>query len=251
MTLIIDEVEAPPKHLIRSAYLDRDSIDAETRDLVFVASTSGVKRDGIDLRIDGMETGNFESNPVFLWVHDYYGRTLPLGKVTKIRKLKNRVDVTVEFDQDDDFAVEVERKYRDGYLSAVSIGWDILEWHRVEDDEESDADFIVTRWDLLDVSAVPVPGDPSALIKTQRTFLRDLGLELIEAAEESVNGTTEVVVDADTFGERFAKVLETLEESVTRISEYVGALPPPEPVGEVIEFGPLELVAIRDALNKE
>jgi len=251
MTIVVEDRTDLPAHLTRNAYLDRDTIDPDTRDLTFVASTSGVKRDGIDLRIDGMETANFEANPVFLWVHDYYGRTLPLGKVTKIRKLKNRVDVTVEFDQDDEFAVEVERKYRDGYLSAVSIGWNILEWQRVtdskdEDGHDTEADFIVTRWDLLDVSAVPVPGDPSALMKTQRIFLRDLGLELIETVE----GTTpDVVVDADTFGERFAKVLETLEESVTRISEHTDTLQPAEPAGETPDTG--SLVAIRDALNKE
>ena len=208
----------------RTAYLDRELL-ADTREaLTFIASTSGVKRDGLDLRMDGLTTENFEANPVFLWVHDYNGRTLPLGKVTKIRKLKARFDVTVEFDQADPFAVEVERKYRDGYLNAVSIGWDTIEWHRVEEDEDSEADYVITRWDLLDVSAVPVPGDPEALITTQRAYMAHLGIDFDFDRQSSAPPG---VVDADDLGETMRELLTVLKASVTEStydSDYINKL---------------------------
>ncbi len=139
----------------------------------FVATTSGVKRDGLDLRIDGIELKNFERNPVFLWVHSY--SMPPLGKVVKIKRFKNKIEMTVLFDQGDEFAVEIERKYREGFLTAVSIGWIILEFERAEEDAE--ARYIILRSDLLDLSAVPVPGDPDALLPGREIkAMRDLAL---------------------------------------------------------------------------
>ena len=52
-----------------------------------------------------------------------------------------------------EFARQVERKYRDGFLHAVSVGWDTIELDGRQ------------RYDLLDLSAVPVPGDPSAIME--------------------------------------------------------------------------------------
>ena len=51
----------------------------------FVATTVGVKRDGLDIDLEGMATENFMRNPVFLYVHDYFGERLPLGLVRRSR----------------------------------------------------------------------------------------------------------------------------------------------------------------------
>ena len=155
---------------ITRAYVEpEEARAAEAGDAIkFVATTEGVKRDGLDLRLDGLDTTNFERNPVFLWVHSY--TMPPIGKVTKIRKLKKRIEMYVEFDQNDEFALDIERKYREGFLTAVSIGWIITEYERAAEDEE--ARFIVTRSDLLDLSAVPVPGDPDALMPRELAAVR-------------------------------------------------------------------------------
>lgn len=55
------------------------------------------------------------------------------------------------FDPDDEFARAIERKCRNGFLNTVSVGWD----SRGDTNE------------LLDISAVPVPGDPDALMERQ------------------------------------------------------------------------------------
>jgi hypothetical protein len=159
---------------ITRAYLEPEGERAVSEmgsPIKFVATTEGVKRDGLDLRLDGLDTTNYERNPVFLWVHNY--AMPPLGKVTKIRKLKKRMEMSVLFDQDDDFAVDIERKYREGFLTAVSIGWIITEYERgVEGEDE--ADYIVTGSDLLDLSAVPVPGDPDALMPRELAAVRSI-----------------------------------------------------------------------------
>lgn len=130
--------------------------------LTFVASTAGVKRDGYDLLLDGLAVENFMRNPVFLWVHDYWGRNMPIGRVVDIQKTDSEMVAKVRFDLDDPFAKEVWRKYRDGFLSAVSIGWDN---RRVEGNR-------IIESDLLDISAVPVPGDPEALMERAEAWAR-------------------------------------------------------------------------------
>lgn len=125
----------------------------------FVASTEGVKRDGRTLRMDRWMLDSFRQNPVFLWAHDYWGRNLPIGRVEPaVENGQLMADVT--FDQEDDFARQVESKYRRGYLNAVSVGWNDVQkgkeiWH-----------------ELLDVSAVPVPGDADALMERQYRALQ-------------------------------------------------------------------------------
>ena len=148
----------------------------------FVATTVGMKRDGLDIDLEGMTTDNFMRNPVFLWVHDYWGERLPIGLVKKIQMQKKRMVVTALFDEADEFAMEVLRKYDAGFLNAVSIGWETLEFDRET--------MRVVESDLLDVSAVPVPGDPDALMIRQRSLLRSLGTDLLEKFPEGDDPST-------------------------------------------------------------
>jgi HK97 family phage prohead protease len=150
----------------------------------FVASTSGVKRDGLTLDMRGGLLDNYLRNPVVLWAHDYQGTHLPVGKTSKLKVLAKELRATIQFDLADPFAAEIARKYDEGYLNAVSIGWI---------DREVSADrATVTKWELLDISAVPVPGDPDALLRREYAMLRS-----IVAPEEVVDIIEEAVVEAD------------------------------------------------------
>ncbi len=128
--------------------------------LRFVASTEALARDGFSIRADGWQLDNYRKNPVVLWGHDYVSRP-PIGRAA-VQIEAGRLTSDIVFDQGDDFAREVERKYRDGFLHAVSVGW-----NTVEQDGQT-----VTRAELLDISAVPVPGDPDALIQRQTAAMR-------------------------------------------------------------------------------
>lgn len=150
------------------AYCERaeTSAAAPGTPIRFVASTEGVKRDGKELLAQDWRLDNFKRNPVFLWVHDYMGSTLPIGRVNNVAVEGQALISDVEFDQADEFARQVESKYRRGFLNAVSVGWsDVAEGKRI-------------MHDLMDVSAVPVPADPDALKTEQaralRAMLRDL-----------------------------------------------------------------------------
>jgi len=126
----------------------------------FIASTSGVKRDGKDLRQDRWLLENFRKNPIFLWSHDYMDRP-PIGRATSVGVNGDRLEVDIEFDEGDPFAKEVKRKYEKGFLNAVSVGWQDIKkkggeiWH-----------------EMLDISAVNVPGDPDALALQRKLLAR-------------------------------------------------------------------------------
>ncbi len=150
------------------AYCQRDGM-TEAGPVRFVASTEDVARDGMVIEAAGWQLEPFRANPVVLWAHDY-GRA-PIGKATMTVEDK-RLMADIEFDQGDEFAREVERKYRAGFLNAVSVGWRTLEM-------APDKQPRITKAELLDVSAVPVPADPKALAERQARGMHDLGRELL------------------------------------------------------------------------
>lgn len=152
----------------------------------FIASTPGVKRDGLDLRASGWRIDTFRRNPVFLWAH---GRVDPaIGRVDA--SVGEVLRTAVTFDQDDPFARRIESKYRRGFLSAVSVGWDFvdangarIDTYRMTLEDVRDKAF----YDLTELSGVPVPADPDALVARQRAALGLLGRELVDLFDEQEN----------------------------------------------------------------
>lgn len=208
------------KPLFGRAYLERaEGADAP---IVFAASTPGVKRDGLDLRGSGWRIDNFTKNPVFQWAH---GRTsLPLGRVNASVEAE-RLRAEVHFDQDDEFARTVESKYRRGFLNAVSVSWDFvdadgirLDWWRLSEEQIRDEAF----YDLTELSGVPVPADPQALIERQRAALSSLGHELVDLFDEQERSPD---VTAEQIQTAVRAELERLGVDLTPKTPSGGALP--------------------------
>lgn len=162
--------------------------------LRFTASTEGVKRDGKNLKVDKWLLDNYRANPVVLWAHDYTGARLPIGRAEV--SVENRALMAeVTFDPQDEFAQAVEQKYRSGFLSTVSVGWD----------ETKDG------YDLLDISAVPVPGDPQALLERQAGAQRAL-----DAGEADWQRAATAMVDV---------LLDSTADDAERQKRYHALLP--------------------------
>lgn len=158
--------------------------------LHIIAATAGRKSDGIDLadlpwdmRRGKPADGGRMRFPL-LWAHDLSGTRLPLGYAyVGVGADGTTLDDTyIVFDPDDADAVAVERKYRSehGGLDSFSITWDVV-----------DGDGLSVRAtgkkaaanQLLEVSAVPVPIDADATVRTQRAALADLGRRLLDLAD--------------------------------------------------------------------
>jgi hypothetical protein len=155
----------------------------------FTASTPSRARDGLELRVAGWLTDRYERNGVLLWAHQQaqppIGRT-EVGRGDSLRGM-------AYFDQDDEFAVAVERKYRKGIMNGFSVGWDFvdeagrsIDWRRTHPDELRDHAF----YDLAEISAVPVPSDPGALTERAWSGLQALSTELGRAVDRRRTGAT-------------------------------------------------------------
>lgn len=160
---------------------DQPDTEQQGAPIRFAASTTGLNRYGYSLRTEGWRLDNYRGNPVFLWMHD--SSSLPIGRVDAAVDVDGgQLLADVTFDQADAFAVQVEGKYRRGFLSAVSVGFDFVQedgtpiehWWELSAQEIRDEAF----YDLAELSAVPVPADPGALRQEQQRALARLGREL-------------------------------------------------------------------------
>ncbi|MDN3021547.1 hypothetical protein [Streptomyces sp. S.PB5] len=139
---------------------DEQGDDSAGKPLTIVAATEGRKGDGLNLTMKGAELGRFEANPVVGYGHSYWGRDgLPIGRSDKTWIDGDALKMAIVFDQDDDFARKVERKYRNKIMNAFSIGFDV--WNIADDGTPE-------GWELFEVSAVPLPMDPNAIVESGR-----------------------------------------------------------------------------------
>lgn len=145
----------------------------------FVAGTEGMKIDGRDYRMSGMDLGRYQANPIVLWCHNRVMPPIARGSAS-VEDSRLMLDVT--FDRADEFAASVERKYRDGFLNAVSMT-------ALPTDGQGGvariASGVVEHSELIEVSCVPVPLDADALAVGARS-MRLLGRELLDLSMESL-----------------------------------------------------------------
>lgn len=158
--------------------------------LRFTASSTGLNRYGYSLRNEGWRLAAYNANPVVLWMHNPF--TPPIGQGQALSTGLEVILDQVEFDLQDELGAAVDSKYRRGFLSAVSVSWDFVkedgapvrDWWRLSNDEIENEMF----YDLQEVSAVTVPGDPRALIRQSRLALAQFGKELVELFDEQQRG---------------------------------------------------------------
>ena len=141
---------------------DDDQGDDTGKPLTIVAATEGRKGDGLNLTMKGAELGRFQDNPVVGYGHSYWGRDgLPIGRSDKTWIDGDALKMDIVFDSDEDeFARKVERKYRKRMMNAFSIGFDV--WN-IDDSGTPEG------WELFEVSAVPLPMDPNAVVESGRS----------------------------------------------------------------------------------
>ncbi len=127
--------------------------DANNGTFKVVMTKEIIDRDGETIMIDGLDIKNFRKNPVLLFGHGF--RSIPIGKVTKIRRVDDEIIAEGVF-ASTDTAQEVRTVYDEGILKTVSIGFMIKE----RDPEDPK---IITKSELLELSFVPVPSNVGAM----------------------------------------------------------------------------------------
>lgn len=124
--------------------------------LEFVLSTERINSYGQIILTDGIDTKDFEKNPIMLWQHE---RGRVIGKWTDIKKTNGNLLATAVFDETDEFSKSVYNKVTGGFISACSIGIKINPADiKVENDIET-----VTKSKLLEASLVDIPSNGDAI----------------------------------------------------------------------------------------
>jgi hypothetical protein len=107
---------------------------------------------------------------------------IPIGKCVELNIDEDEVSVTTEFNKKDALAVKVFNAYKDDFLHAWSIGFMPKKYKRIDSENMEDINkkyglsvteealanapwgvYLIYEWELLEYSAVPVPGNPEAL----------------------------------------------------------------------------------------
>lgn len=133
----------------------------------FVASTENSDRYGDVINQKGWSLEAYNRNPVVLLNHN--SNSLPIGK-GKVEIKGGQLMIDVEFDQEDELARKVESKVKNGYINAVSVGFNPIESKRRSELPKEHKAFgkrgmYFEKSELLEVSIVTIPANSDATAK--------------------------------------------------------------------------------------
>jgi hypothetical protein len=178
--------------------LSGEITDLGNRMVRFCISNEEQDRDGDILRAGGCDFTNFAKNPQFLGFHNSYDFPLGVPKKWWIDQRAKKVYADVYFptleeltsDKPENASEKAKlvdmtyNMYKLGMLSAVSVGF---RPHMSEDNPAYKYGKIITNWELLEFSAVPLPSNQGALAEACKSFGDDtpMVIEMKKSWEES------------------------------------------------------------------
>lgn len=128
----------------------------------FILSDESINKYGFRVLSAGIDLTEFKKNPVMFYNHNRM--SLPVGKWNNISLIDGKLVAEAEFDEDDEFAMQIKSKVEKNILNATSIGFDVL---AVSEDK---ADLLkgqtrptVTKSRLLEASIVDIPANGNAM----------------------------------------------------------------------------------------
>ena len=157
----------------------------------FVASTDRADRYGDVINQSGWNLDAYRSNPIILLNHN--ANALPIGR-GEVKVKDGQLLIDVFFDKDDELAQRVERKARNGFMNAVSVGFNPIEQvSRAELPKDHPAYVergggnYFNKSELLEVSIVTIPANSEATTMsyekiTLREMIKSIIVDEVKAA---------------------------------------------------------------------
>lgn len=162
------------------------AIDKDARTATFVISDGTPDREADVIDPKGWDFEQYKRNPVFLWAHNTDQQNLPIGKAVDGPKLRDdgKVVATFKF-ATHKLAEDCWQLVQDGTLNAVSVGFrPLVDGFKGSDRKTASGwngiDF--SKVELLEVSLVPVPCNPNAVLDGKSATAKDAGAPDILAA---------------------------------------------------------------------
>lgn len=158
---LIPEVKTMPNKMFTTLTVAVKAVEGQSRVLEFIGSTEAEDRDGEIIRAEGWVLDNYLKNPIVLWAHRY--DQPPIGRCVGVKIDSGKLVFQVEFADIETyaFADTIYRLCKGGFISATSVGFVPIEW------EDGDEGRIFTSQELLELSIVPIPSNPEALVSAR------------------------------------------------------------------------------------
>lgn len=146
------------------------------RIIKFIISDESTDRDGDILIASGCDFTEFAKNPQFLGFHNTRDFPMGLPKSWGVDTRAKNVWMDVYFPTLDELSSDpatasekakqvdtMYQMYKLGMLNAVSVGFKVLDFQPIENSWGKR----ITKWQLAEVSAVPVPSNPNAIAQAR------------------------------------------------------------------------------------
>lgn len=128
----------------------------EGKKMVAIATDQTVDRHGDSLGVEDWDFKNFKKNPVLQFAHNY--DLPPIGLAKNLKRVDDTITFEPEFHEFTQLAREVKKLFDEGIMKAFSVGFIP---HRESDEKSGEPKM---RLELLEISAVPIPANPAALV---------------------------------------------------------------------------------------
>lgn len=153
---------------IRLAPTVETTMAADERVMKFVFSDGSVDRYGDTIDARGWVLDAFNANPVALFGHDANTIENVIGKARNVKVEGARLVGEIEFMEAsvNPKAEAVYQMLKGGFLNAVSVGFQPLEWD-LSKDKTRPQGINFKKQELLEISVVPVPALPTALVQAR------------------------------------------------------------------------------------
>lgn len=146
-------------------FTGRSRTSSDQKRSIFKVTTSAKDRHGTVIVPAGVDIESFKTNPVVLHNHNH---DRVVGRAVNVQKRGIDIIAEVEFDEEDDFAANIARQVRGGFLNAASMGF-IVDQFEVDEDGNSTA----TESEMVEFSIVAVPSNSEALVM-QRSMKEEI-----------------------------------------------------------------------------
>ena len=155
--------------------------DSEDYSFKVVMTHESPDRDNETVKVSGMDATSFLKNPVTIINHDYKVEKI-VGKIVKLYVEGDKIIAEGIFAKWVEMAEVCRSLYNQGCLKTVSMGFIVKE----RDPKDRS---IITKWELLELSFVPVPANAGALSLDGKTYQKALEMGIVkEEKEKSYNG---------------------------------------------------------------
>lgn len=183
------------------------SINEDARTISYLVSDETPDRMGDIIRVKGWDVASYKQNPVVLWAHD--GKSVPpIGKATNVRRRYGpaRLTADIEFAPKEahEFADTIYQLASRGFVRATSVGFMPRETEEVDEKKREKLGLgpygqLYTGAELMEISVVAVPANPSALQDGVKTL------------------AAEGLLDSDMVARFFDSYPPTVEDATRRI----------------------------------